>query len=108
MRKKIFLILLLPFILFLFISISHRLIYRNPDYVCYHMSRDLEDFLEGTGLNVKIIRGYSLSKDECHVWIKVDGIDIDSVWLLPLPNSQIFSNSMQEFDDYSIYEYYYG
>ena len=98
-RAGIILILLLT--LSLTTVVSHGLSYHEPDYMCTQMTRDLEQILESIGLDVKIMSGYSPAKQEGHIWIKVYGIEIDSVWLLPVKNSDIYNYNLHEFDSYS-------
>jgi len=62
---------------YLFCSVHHGFLYDDPDYVCRHMARDLENNLESLGIDTEIVSNGD------HMWIKVFGIEFDSVSLLP-------------------------
>jgi len=82
--------------------IAHYSMYDNDTYDCKHMSRDLEDKLESWGIPVTICIGYIENLSSGHMWIKVFGINIDSVSLLPDENSE-YCNLRMEFNDYQDY-----
>lgn len=92
----------------LIMVIFHGLSYHEPDYMCAQMARDLEKTLESIGLDVKIMSGYSPIRQEGHVWIKVYGIEIDSIWLLPIKNSHVYNYNLHEFDNYDDFASLYG
>lgn len=73
------------FVCFLIILFAVRSLQYNPDaYVCVHMARDVEDVFEFMGVDTQIVIGQSIYAGETgHAWVRVNGIDIDSVWLIP-------------------------
>ena len=47
-------------------------------------------------------------KNEGHVWIKINDIEIDSVWFCPVINSNIYTYNLREFNDYNEFTLFYG
>lgn len=64
-------------ITYMLISCYHASLYDRQSYNCRHMSRDLEDWIESFGFDVKI------ASNGRHMWIVVWGIHYDSVSLFP-------------------------
>ena len=59
--------------------------YKVDVYDCSEMSRDLEDWFEGFGLDTVLVRGKRVPGDSVsHLWVRVCGVDIDSVLFLPV------------------------
>lgn len=75
-----------------------------PDvYVCHHMARDLEDSFESLGMDTKIIYGKNADGDGAHLWVSVNGLEIDSVTLLPMSLVKLCGKKyfdIREYDDY--------
>ena len=89
---------------YLIIGYGHSLLYEEDVYVCRHMSRDLEDSLESVGIPVTIIIASNHNNSKAHMWIKVLGIELDSVYLTPYSG---YDNNRFEFDDYDDYLKWY-
>lgn len=86
---------------YMIIGYGHSMLY-NPDvYVCRHMSRDIEDQLESFGIPVVIIRASNHNNSEAHMWVKILGVDFDSVSLTPYLFG--YTNKRAEFADYQDY-----
>jgi hypothetical protein len=93
------------------IALAHGLSYVPDQYVCHHMARDIEDMLEPYGIEVTIVTGWSGLKNGTektngsrgHAWIKIWGIDIDSVWLVPAPLRLEYPYKGKEYADYTEY-----
>ena len=77
-------------------------VYHEPNYVCKQMSRDIEDQLEQVGIPVVIMKG--TAAESAHMWIKIFGIEFDSVTLFPFPNSLVYHDAVVEYHDYAVYE----
>jgi len=77
----------------------HALGYDKENYNCKEMSRNLEDILEAIGIPVTIV--YGQNDVVGHMWIRIVGLDIDSVFIIPCPNSALFPELQMEFNDYS-------
>ena len=77
--------------------------YNYPNYVCRHMAQDLEDRIESFGVPVIIVRGRNETKDMGHVWIKVFGIEIDSITLERKDNRKLYPDNITEYWDYYTY-----
>ena len=97
---------------FILILISARILqYSEEKYVCRHMARDIEDLLEPIGFDVVCISGGEPPHEGCerHMWVEINGIPIDSVYLLPFcPTIDHYPYNRCRFDDYQDYLDYYG
>jgi len=90
-------------IAFIWLSIGglHALGYDKENNNCKDMSKNLEDTLEAIGIPVTIVRGQN--DDAGHMWIRIAGFDIDSVFIIPFPNSVSYPELQMEFNDYDNY-----
>lgn len=87
--------------------------YSSEVYVCRHMARDIEDTLEPFGFDVVCVVGKDrpLGPDGVdggnrsgHMWVEINGITIDSVYLLPFyPGINEYSYNITRYDDYQEY-----
>lgn len=102
-KDKIVLYSLFLIIIYLSACLVHAIPYSEPDYMCTHMSRDLEDFMEIFGLDVKILIGGNPDSGSRHCWIKIGAVEFDSVYPVPWFNSLIYTVDADEFDDYKDY-----
>jgi hypothetical protein len=80
----------------------------TPDvYVCRHMSKDISYFLDGLGVDNKIVVGDSVLQDARHMWVAVNVlgfyVDIDSVYFYPVFN-RFIHYEIEVFDSYYDYE----
>jgi hypothetical protein len=98
----IILILLFVCLNYLIIGCGHTMLYEPGVYSCRHMARDIEDHLESFGIPVTIIRGQNHNNTKAHMWIRVLGIEFDSVYLMPFVSSK-YTSLRYEFDDYQDY-----
>ena len=104
-------VILVALLLYGAFAAAHGLQYDPENYVCHHMARDMEDLLESFGIKVTIVTGWNnltngteiTSGSNGHAWIKVGGIDIDSVWLIPFPMRWQYPHKGKEYDDYTDY-----
>ena len=79
------------------------MLYEKDVYVCRHMARDIEDYLELFGIPVTIIRATSNhNNSKAHMWVRVLGIEFDSICLTPYFPIEYTANRY-EFDDYQCY-----
>ena len=101
-KDKIVLYSLFLILIYLLACFVHAIPYSNPDYVCTHMSRDLEDFIEFFGFDVKLLIGGDPTGSR-HCWIKIGAVEFDSVYPVPCFNSLIYTVDADEFDDYKDY-----
>ena len=82
-------------------ALNYCLRYEPDVYDCTEMSRDLEDRFESIGFDVLIKRGYEHEGDAIsHLWVCVNGLDIDSVLFLPFYPSIRFNCNQCVFDDF--------
>jgi len=97
-------ILIVGFTLLVYVTIGlgHSMFYKNDVYVCRHMSRDIEDNLETVGIPVTIVRASNDDNSKAHMWIKILGVEFDSVTLMPYLFG--YSNDRVEYNDYEEYE----
>ena len=103
--KKHIAIILMIFLIYLMTGIIHALMYDVDNYNCRHMSRDLEDFFERCFIDTKIMVGWEGEPHTSigHMWIKIFGIQFDSVTLFPFhPELYGFSN-ITEWESYEDY-----
>ena len=75
--------------------------YDIDNYNCRNMSIDIEDMLESIGIDVTIVRGTDDDKNG-HMWVKIFGIEFDSVYLMPFMTDK-YHNKKREFNDYNEY-----
>ena len=103
-NKPPYIILILLFVLlnYLIIGTGHALLYEKDVYSCTHMANDIEDHLESFGIPVTIIRASNHDNSKAHMWIKVFGVEFDSVCLTPYYFSG-YNTYRYEFDDYQHY-----
>ena len=102
--SRITVIILVIIAAYLCLCLAHGMQYDRNIYCCRHMSSDLEDTIESIGIPVEIVVGYT--KPDAHMWIRIAGIDIDSVYLIPYPNSAIYKYNQTVYDDYNDYQAY--
>lgn len=82
---KIWTVLFLMMSVYFAISQIHALTYDRETNCCRHMAAREFRFFKKLGFDVQyIIGGYSNTSIPGHAWIRVFGIDIDSVTLLPM------------------------
>lgn len=88
--------LLLLLIIYFVLGLHHSFMYRDPDYVCRHMARDLEINLEKIGIDTVIVSNGD------YMWIKVFGVEFDSVSLLPMVfvRSNYGNGSLEYYNSY--------
>ena len=104
MRKKIIIICLIAFLIFLLIQAIR---YTPDSYVCRHMAHDQENLLEGWGVDTKIVRGLSKANGEGHVWIAIPlfggFLHVDSIGWYPFIPETMYNNIQifESFDDYA-------
>ena len=92
-------------------AVIHGLSYVPDEYVCHHMARDMEDILEPLGFDVKIVTGWKDLKNGTeitegssgHAWMSINGIDVDSVWLVPFPLRHEYPYKGKMYEDYTEY-----
>lgn len=84
---------------YLIIGVGHVSLYEPDVYVCRHMARDIEDYLELLRIPVTLIRASNHNNSEAHMWVRVCGIEFDSVCLLPY-YSFTYTENRTEFNDY--------
>ncbi len=79
--------------------------YSEDRYVCSHMARDVEDVLEFLGVDTQVVVGQNkIVGEPGHVWLRVNGVDIDSVWLIPWYwNVKEFQRDLRVYEDFSHY-----
>lgn len=94
---------LLALMFFWGFSEGHEWSYRDDTHCCRHMSQNIEEKLEAYGFDVKIILGDPLKGSAGHMWVNVNGIDIDSVCLLPFISQFLFPANRTVFDSYQDY-----
>lgn len=87
---------------YVIIGHAHSLLYEPDVYVCRHMSQDIEDQLEYFGLPVTIVRAANHDNSEAHMWVRVLGVEFDSVYLIPY-YSFTYTEDRTEFVDYDDY-----
>jgi len=97
-------IIAIIFVLYFSIGILHSLMYSSPNYVCRHMARDLEDMFEYLYIDTKIEVGWNKNYTVGHMWIKVFGIQLDSVTLFPYNPDWFGYVHTREFESYEDYE----
>ena len=102
-KDKIVLYSLFLIAIYLLACLVHAIPYSKPDYMCTHMSRDLEDVIEFFGLDVKLLTGGNPNSGSRHCWIKIGAVEFDSVYPVPWCNSWSYSDDVNEFDDYKDY-----
>lgn len=110
-KWKVAEVILVALLLYGAFAVAHGLQYDPDSYVCHHMARDMEDLLESFGIEVIIVTGWNNLKNgteittgsKGHAWIKVAGIDIDSVWLVPFPMRWEYPYKGKEYNDYTDY-----
>ena len=104
-RKNTVIVCILAVLIF-FILYRAFVVYVPEVYVCRHMARDQEVWLEDQGFDVKIYRGVTKIGDEGHVWcaINVSGVwtSFDSIGFYPFVPSLLYYN-ISIFEDYSDY-----
>lgn len=98
---------IIPIVLFvvlnyLIIGCGHAMLYEPGVYACKHMARDIEDYLELLGIPVTIIRATNHNDSKAHMWVRVFGIEFDSVCLTP-HYSFTYTENRTEFVDYQDY-----
>src|SRR4030042_1305593 len=81
-KYKTILVSMVLLLMFCCVSVVHGAMYDKEFYCCRHMSRDIEFVLEKLGLDVKLISG-SDKEYNSHMWVRVNGLDWDSVYLVP-------------------------
>jgi len=87
--------------IYLSIGLAHSNLYDFDDYCCTHMSRNIEDFLEAYYIPVEVITGHNYEEKEYgHMWVRVLGVNIDSVTLLPLDLKGMYPDDIEVYDDY--------
>ncbi len=101
-------------IIFMILLLSARMLQYNSEiYVCRHMARDIEEWLTPLGFNVTLVVGkdqpHMGMESNGHMWVKINGIPIDSVYLLPyFVSYSPFKHRVMEFDTYEDYLEYNG
>jgi len=104
-KRVLIIIIVLSSSIFIAYQIRH-LQYNDEPYVCTHMARDLEDTLESMGIDTKIVVGYKNEGIGGHMWVRVNGVDIDSVSFIPfywkLKDYQRDRVVYDDFKDYAI------
>lgn len=88
-------------------AIQYCIRYDIDNYCCVEMSRDEEKYLEGLGIDTQIVRGNHRFEDGAHLWIRIGGLDIDSVLFYPLLHPLIYENMMvfDSFGDFLEWRY---
>ena len=90
------------------LCLGHGLSYNDGHHVCRHMARDAEDILESIGLDVMLYSAgdgpVENGSETRHMWICVNGIHFDSVYLLPFYNFYTgYRNAPVVYNDYQDY-----
>jgi hypothetical protein len=97
--------------MYLCVAAMHGVQYKPGEYVCHHMARDLEDTLESFGFDVQIVVGWSdesirgkrAEGSSGHAWIKINGVEFDSVWLVPYILGNEYPYDRKIYNDYVDY-----
>lgn len=106
-RHKIITTVIILYIAYSSLVISQHMRFHRPDYVCRQMARDIEDTLETIGISTTIVTGSN--NESGHVWIKIFGVDVDSVNLFPMNNRETYPQDLREYNDYEDFARdYYG
>lgn len=103
LSKTVFIILII-ISCYLVVSAYHAMGYKDGVYVCRHMARDIEDALEKTGIDVQVVSGKNVNGKTSHMWVKIYGLDVDSVTLLPMSfliNKKYIN--IKVYDDYKLW-----
>lgn len=79
------------------------LFYDKGTYDCKHMTRDFEDVVESVGIPVQIVTGYIERGGSGHMWALVFGLQIDTTFLFPWPNSLFYPADIKIYEDYDDY-----
>ena len=76
--------------------------YDLEDYNCRHMSRDEELFLESLGFNVTLVVGQPVFTEYGHMWIRIGGVDVDSVLFVPFIDRFVYEDlkTYKSYNDY--------
>lgn len=85
------------------IGIGHAMLYEPDAYTCRHMARDIEDTLESMGIDVTIVTGRNHNNSKGHMWVKIFGVDFNSVTLMPYYPTT-YKYRIYEFKDYEYYK----
>ena len=102
LHMKLVLIISILFLGYFIVGLGHGICY-SEEYVCRHMSRDIEDGFESIGIQVQLVRGTDKNNNG-HMWINIFGIDFDSVWLLPVIGTRYaYPDNIKQFNDWSEY-----
>lgn len=102
-KTVLFLFLLAIILCYLTVCAWHASGYVPDVYVCRHMARDLEDSFESVGFDVKIIHAKNIDDNRGHLWISINGLEIDSITLLPMSLIKLSGKNyvnIGEYDDY--------
>jgi len=97
-RDLVFFFVMSVWLSYLFCALHHSLMYSDPDYVCRHMARDLETNLEKIGFDVKLVSNHK------HMWISVNGFQIDSVSLFPIQFTPHDRSNVTFYENYGEYQ----
>jgi len=96
------LVIIIILIAFLFTVLYRQSIYDEKTYNCRYMSRDLENILEGQlGIDTQIIVAWNSDYSAGHMWIRIGGVDIDSVSLIPYILTLEYTENTLIFNNYS-------
>ena len=110
MKTNAIIIILIILLSYMLMSLVHASTYDRQTNNCTHMSERWEDILERVGFNVTICVGYLHDNwTNGHMWIRVYGVSIDSVSLLPIhlthPEYKECYRQYNDFEDWrKIYE----
>ena len=97
-RDFVFFFVMSLWLSYLFCCLHHTLIYDDPDYVCRHMARDLEINLEKIGFDVKLVSNHK------HMWISINGFQVDSVSLFPIQFTPHDYKNVTIYESYTEYQ----
>jgi len=102
-KSFLFYLICVTIILYVGFAAGNKWTYKEKTHCCRHLSLNMEEKLESYGFDVKIVTGESPDGKEKHMWVNINGVDIDSVCLLPLISQHYFPVNRTVFDSYDDY-----